>query len=227
MPPNRKIFFPPVVVKQSVTSSSGVTQNFDAVYVGTGDREHPLNLEVAPGVAVSDKMFMVKDPDIGLTADLAYVAVFPTDFVSLGVSSAAGVSVDDLQSAKGWARDLNTGEKVTGPPQVFGDRVRFGTYIPEASNVCATGGESRLNELNATTGDFTLTTAAGTPTRFQQGTSSTYLSGTMTILRGGKYYTVTFAPAGGGGQTGKVVLPSDITAAPGLGRVYWYMEPEL
>jgi type IV pilus assembly protein PilY1 len=223
-PPNRKIFFPPVVVKQSLTNSSGVKQDFDSVYVGTGDREHPLKQEVVAGVPVSDKIFMIKDLDIGLTSDPAYIATFPNDFLTLKSTSSAGVTVDDLQSAKGWSRDLDPGEKVTGSPSVFGNRLRFSSYVPQASNVCTTGGESRLTELNATTGDFTLTIGA-TPVRFQPGTSSTYMSGTVEILIGGKVHVVTFGI--GEGQKGGFLPPGPITPTPGLGRVYWYMEPEL
>ena len=72
--PKRKIFFPPAAVKQDVP------ERFDAVYVGTGDREHPL---LIPPATAADKIFMIMDRDVGLAMGGSPAAVFPTDFLAI------------------------------------------------------------------------------------------------------------------------------------------------
>lgn len=216
-PPNRKILFPPVVVKQSVTVGL-IKQDFDAVYIGTGDREHPL---VTPS---SDKIFMIKDTDIGLTSTPGYLATFPGDFLTLNATSALGVDPTALLAVKGWSRDLDPGEKVTDSPSVLNGILRFPSFIPGDPNICAAGGQGRLHALDATNGTFVL---AGGTVGFSPDTSSGLMSGSMQLLINGKVVVVNFGIAGPKpGQIGKDVQSTQ-TPVPAQGRVYWYMEPEL
>jgi type IV pilus assembly protein PilY1 len=144
----RKIFYKP-----SVTLEVG----YEALFFGTGDREHPLN------TAVLDRLYSVKDK-----SDAAMVT-------ETGVSSLVDVTTNTLQETSlqtdidgillnlnlkyGWyiKLDLNLGEKVLAPALTFRE-VYFTTYTPDASaapDPCQPGnlGVARVYILNNKTGE--------------------------------------------------------------------------
>lgn len=130
----RKLLFSPDVV---------FGDSFDAIIVGTGDREHPLATSTATN-AVANRFYMIKDPNIGSAgADLGYVDTCtmtvttktgPTD--TTGCSSffdaTSGAAVP--AAANGWSVNLATGEKVVNGPLVTAGNVIFGTNQPDTSN---------------------------------------------------------------------------------------------
>ncbi|MCC6532964.1 MAG: hypothetical protein IT531_10475 [Burkholderiales bacterium] len=232
--PNRKILFPPVVVPQLAP----FPVEWDAVYVGTGDREHPL---VTP---TSDKMFMVADFDVHLTATAGTAASFANgDFLALAASDTGGVVPNLLVTKRGWSRDLDPGEKVTGSPFVFNQKLRFSTYNPSAvSSECLPPGEGRLNEINALYGNLMDLNGDGSVSardRYYAGVSRGYFSPLQTVIIGSTVYTIALAG-------GNVTTTTTTTEPPGgspcragsqfwycreqrIGiaqRTYWYMEPE-
>jgi Tfp pilus tip-associated adhesin PilY1 len=228
--PNRKILFPPVVVPQLAPFPI----EWDAVYVGTGDREHPL---VSP---TSDKIFMVADFDIGLYATAGTAASFAAgDFLELAASDINGVVSSALVTKRGWYRNLDPGEKVTGSPFVFNQKLRFSSYNPSAvASECLPPGEGRLNEIGALYGNILDLNGDGTVSardRYYAGVSRGYYSPLQTVIIGGSIYTIGFA---GGNVTNTTTPP---TSGCGAGsqlfscregsvgvarRIYWYMEPE-
>jgi type IV pilus assembly protein PilY1 len=228
--PNRKILFPPVVVPQIAPFSI----EWDAVYVGTGDREHPL---VTPS---SDKIFMVADFDIGLTATAGTAASYASgDFLTLSATDTAGVLPNTLVTKRGWARDLEVGEKVTSSPFVFGQKLRFSSYNPSAiSSECLPPGEGRLNEISALYGNLMDLNGDGTFSardRYYAGVSRGYYSPLQTVIVGGSIYTIGLA----GGNVTNTTTPSATGCGAGsqlfscregsvgvARRTYWYMEPE-
>ncbi len=145
----RKIFYEPAITLEA---------GYEAVYFGTGDREHPLN------TAVLDRMYLVKDKGDGtvVTESGTLVDVTTNDLQE----SADQVVIDNillqLDTQYGWyiKLDLNIGEKVLAPPLVFREAY-FTTYTPDASaapDPCAPGnlGVARVYVLNPETGEAAI-----------------------------------------------------------------------
>jgi len=236
--PNRKILFPPVVVPQLAPFSI----EWDAIYVGTGDREHPL------ATPTSDKIFMIADFDIGVAATAGTAASFAAgDFLSLATTDTGGVVPSTLVTKRGWYRDLEPGEKVTSSPFVINQKLRFSSYNPTAvSNDCLPPGEGRLSEVSALYGNILDLNGDGTVTardRYYSGVSRGYFSPLQTVIIGGRIYTIglaggnvtnTAAGAGGGPNTpppgGCGAISQLFSCREGsvgvAQRTYWYMEPE-
>jgi len=216
-PTDRRIFFPPAAVKQL---RLGV--RYDAVIVGTGNREHPLK------ATSSDVIAMIKDPDYGLYAvSTAVVSMAAGDLINLG-ATATGATESALISnpaAKGWYRPLDTAEKVVTAPTVFFGSIRFGTYTPTGQlNACVPPGQSRLNELDLL-GAYVIPVLGSTvryyPNFINRGYAST---GQLVVLPGSsasarRVFFVAAADAR---------LFSRQQAMLGVGtRVYWYTEPQI
>jgi hypothetical protein len=150
-------------------------------------------------------------------------------------------------SKRGWYRDLEAGEKVTGSPFVFNQRLRFGSYNPSGIiSECLPPGEGRLNEINALYGNLIDLSGDGTVSardRFYAGISRGYFSPLQSVIIGNRIYTIALA--------GGTITTTGATGGPGGGpsasacqagsqfwycreqeigiaqRIYWYMEPEL
>lgn len=145
----RKIFYEP-----SITIESG----HEALFFGTGDREHPLN------TAVLDRLYSVKDKGDGTLVTESSNLV---DVTTNGLQESADQSVIDnilsaLDTQYGWyiKLDLNIGEKVLAPALVFREAY-FTTYTPDASaapDPCAPGnlGVARVYVLKPKTGEAAI-----------------------------------------------------------------------
>jgi type IV pilus assembly protein PilY1 len=224
----RKILFPPAVVKQNAPF------RFDAVYVGTGDREHPLCLvsnQVTPTVmtntcpvfAPADRMYMVIDPDYGLTATSASPILVSDLYARPTTDLATNTSNSILSSYKGWYRSYDNGEKTANAPTVFSQRLRFGTYAPlgQSGGSCVPPGEGRLNEIDAVTGD--LVPINGAVTQASDRYYSTfithgYISTGQLIVQGKNIYHIVVSDS----RLQSVLVGSMGSAT----KIYWYMEPE-
>jgi type IV pilus assembly protein PilY1 len=215
-PTDRRIFFPPAAVKQL---RRGV--RYDAVIVGTGNREDPLK------ATSSDVIAMIKDPDYGLYAtSTTVVSMSGGDLLNLGSTSggATETALIDNASVKGWYRPLDTGEKVINAPTVFFERIRFGSYTPIAqSNACVPPGQGRINELDLL-GAYTIPVTTGL-SRFYPGfvTRSYSSTGQLLVLPGSTAAgrRVFFVSAADSRLFGRQ------QAVLGAGtRVYWYTDPQ-
>ncbi|MGH8670497.1 MAG: pilus assembly protein, partial [Burkholderiales bacterium] len=246
--PKRKILFPPAAVKQLF-----ISDRFDAVYIGTGDRENPLN-------AVSnDMMFMIKDREIGLSSKQNGSCdagdLDPDCPIVFGTSSLLDITDNQLQidlllgspaeqtnaqnqllSTDGWVLRLGipsppaafpgfAAEKVTNPPQVFGNVLSFATFTPvEALNACTPPGTGKLYLVNALNGGVIDIDKDGQidPNTDTRTVSSFYVQGYVSpgsvIVRGGKIIQL---HAGGALLHGR-----QVGTVGGGSRVYWYQEPE-
>jgi hypothetical protein len=214
-PTDRKIFFAPSAVKQF---RRGV--RYDAVIVGTGNRENPLKNNS------SDVIAMIKDPDPGLYFVSTTVATMSTgDFINLG-TAAAGASESALienPAVRGWYRALDVAEKVINPPTVFFNRIRFGTYTPLAqSNACVPPGQGRVNELDLL-GGYTVPVTSGL-SRYHPGfVTRSYISAGQLLLlpgttaAGGRVFFIAVADAR--------LFNARVGGTAGATRVYWYTEP--
>lgn len=242
--PRRKIFFPPAVVKQLDQG-----QRFDAVYVGTGDRENPLRTDN------DDLMFMIKDTDTGLTTAKDKVVInYPpnekdkdkveigfydlTDnLVQFGTEEQITAVQKALQGKQGWAMKLDQtldrdgkkvdGEKVVNAPSVFFNILRFGSYSPFAAasaSACVPLGKGTNYAMDARNGSVVVDTDHdGTITSKDSRVSSNY------SIRGFPSDVIVvirdgkiFAGSCSDGNCGM----SQIGTVGALQRAYWFQEAE-
>jgi len=169
----RKFLFPPDVVGQ---------QGFDAVLIGSGDREHPFD------TSVTNRFYMLKDRggDSGAvtgttTCDptiLEGTIVDPTctpnpiaglsDLTSNCIQDAAGCAGGETQSGvsaklgtdRGWFITLATGEKVVGNAISIGGTTFFNTNQPSSTAGGGTCGSNLgvARQYQVATADATATT---------------------------------------------------------------------
>ena len=116
----RKFLYPPDVVY-----GKDVNGAYDAVLIGSGDREHPFNGAGDPAHPLSDavtnRYYMFKDRDVGFSYGATYTrtAITETDLydtttnvIQTGTADQQKAANDALNAAKGWYITLATGEKV-------------------------------------------------------------------------------------------------------------------
>ncbi len=157
----RKFFFPPAVAPQDRPF------NFHGVYIGSGDKEHPLLTGSTTPATTDDRIFMLMDdpslnsgggtPDTAGPSALATPITLATlvdiaDISTTGADATSLVSTaNSLKGRQGWSRRLQNGEKVINATTVFRlgasvSRLRFGTYAPLSQlNACTPPGDGRLN----------------------------------------------------------------------------------
>lgn len=223
----RKILFPPAAVKQNTP------YRFDAIYVGTGDREHPLCLTqntVIPlatnsctAFAPEDHMFMVIDQDYGLAAVNRPPIAVSDLYQRITTDLTTNTSNTILNTYKGWYRSYDNGEKSANAPTVFNQRLRFGTYAPlgQSGGACVPLGEGRLNEIDALTGD--LVPINGSVSQASDRYYSTfithgYISTGQLIVQGRNIYHIVVSDS----RLQSVLVGSMGSAT----KIYWYLEPE-
>jgi len=124
---------------------------FDALIVGSGDREHPFETSVV------DRFYMLQDTFVGLTGglfcDTAGTAVSCTHSHLTDVTTTTYQTLPT--ASRGWYLTLAAGEKaVSNPVTVFGT-VIFGTNKPTPTNSgsCGNLGEARLYQIGFKTGN--------------------------------------------------------------------------
>jgi len=121
----RKFLFPPDVVYSE--------EGYDAVLVGSGDREHPFDL------AVTNRFYMFKDAGTGTTpdtADLEEDDLFDAtsdciqDEDACTGADTPTTALADLTGADGWYITLEEGEKVVGNAVTLNNVTFFNTNVP-------------------------------------------------------------------------------------------------
>ncbi|MBT1071482.1 pilus assembly protein [Pelotalea chapellei] len=153
----RKFFFKPSVTVEATSSSS---RGLDAlIFLGSGDREHPLN------TGVIDRMYALRDrgqtdPKIIPVGEDKIVDVTQDLLQDPSATTAAVNSIlTDLKNVDkyGWYIKLNErdGEKVLAPATVFNKVAYFTTYTPDKNS------SSSASSLPISTGIKTLTVDKG------------------------------------------------------------------
>ena len=131
--------------------------SYDAVLVGSGDREHPFDS------SVTNRFYMLKDPKVGLTGGLFCGDVgsertcVETDFADATSNPFQNTTLPT--TVNGWYLTLDSGEKVVGSPVTAFGTLFFGTNMPKISapGVCSTNlGEARLYSINYANGAATI-----------------------------------------------------------------------
>jgi type IV pilus assembly protein PilY1 len=155
----RKFMYPPDVV---------TGDGYDAILIGTGDREHPFD------TTVNNRMYMFKDhgtSTVPVTGDATTrPALSPAGTnASITESSLADVTTDCIQNASactggqtpdlaltqlntadGWYLRLEAGEKVVSGSLTIGGTVSFNTNLPTTttSGTCSNLGEARVYQID-------------------------------------------------------------------------------
>lgn len=134
---------------------------YDAVLIGSGDREHPFEN------AVTNRFYMLKDKNVGLTGGLVCGAsgskrsCVEGDLVDVTSNPFQNSTTPSIEN--GWYLTLAAGEKVVGNAiSVYGTTF-FGTNrpTPPAPGVCSSNlGEAKVCGISVATGASTLDTNA-------------------------------------------------------------------
>jgi len=148
----RKFLFPPDVVY------ANGTQNFDAILIGSGDREHPFD------TTIDNRFYMIEDSNTGLTStDLGIVESqlynASADLIQDGTATERAAAKLALTAARGWYIALASGEKVVGNAITLAATTFFGTNrpTPPAPGVCTANlGEARLYSVSFQDGSATI-----------------------------------------------------------------------
>jgi type IV pilus assembly protein PilY1 len=193
---------------------------FDAIVIGTGDREHPLASDTANSSV--NRVYMFEDPNIGF--DGANLDLTESDLTNVTNTSALGAS------AKGWYIDLAAGEKViNGPLVLLSGTMVFGTNQPDTSDLSCPGtlGIARryaINFLNGAPASSGFTDSSGVASRSQVAAGGGFLpspvEGVVEIPdANGNMKRYTFAvdnPLNG------PPIPNNITVTHKRFRTYWH-----
>lgn len=216
----RKFFYAPDVVP---------TATYDAVSVGTGDREHPLySASSTPGTAynVVNRLYMIKDANTGGMPDKW------TPITEAGLFNASSANYDG--SGYGFYITLpNPGEKAVNAPLTAGGYTTIGTNTPAVpkAGVCypnlgvarsyafsfLTGaGKNTLRSITLDGGGFPPSPVFGMVS-LGSGTSAALVP----VLLGGGNQT---GPGGGDNTSALGVQKVTIAGVGKRKRVYWYQE---
>src|SRR5258706_4793918 len=218
----RKFEFQPDVV---YTATTGGTK-FDAVLLGSGDREHPFDM------VTSNRFYMLKDLNPGSLA-LADVTSPNSPPAVIGESNLSDITngclenaancpagttqadaQSDLDSKKGWLLQLaNVGEKTVSSATTAASTVIFNTNQPKEDTVTGTGPNVGANASNACTSD--LGTARQYGINFQNGNAQNIFNSlpTQYVPTAGQGRFATFA---GGG-----FLPTPVPVVVQIGGKYY------
>jgi type IV pilus assembly protein PilY1 len=129
----RKFLYPPDVVYGK--DGNG---RYDAVLIGSGDREHPFE------VSVVNRFYMFKDRETGLSSTrsspITEADLFDatSNTVQVGDAATIGVANASLTGSAGWMLTMATGEKVIGGSVTLAGTTFFNTNQPSsvASATC-------------------------------------------------------------------------------------------
>jgi type IV pilus assembly protein PilY1 len=132
----RKFLYPPDVVYGKDPAGS----SYDAVLIGSGDREHPFD------VTVVNRYYMFKDTDTELlstrTTPITETDLF--DATSNTIQAGDATAVATLTSSAGWMMTLGAGEKVIGSSVTLAGTTFFNTNQPSSVASATCGSELGL-----------------------------------------------------------------------------------
>ncbi|WP_168798531.1 PilC/PilY family type IV pilus protein [Herbaspirillum sp. ST 5-3] len=148
--PRKFLFQPSVVPIGSATNPD----SYDAVLVGSGDREHPLYTNGS--YSVTNRLYMLKDMKPGKDAS-GQATITETNLFNATSTAYDG-------SGHGYYHTLQTGEKSVNAPLTIGGVTNFGTnqaIQPDENSCTTTLGVARIYSLGLLTGTTTTTTLDG------------------------------------------------------------------
>ncbi len=210
----RKFLFPADVVY-----SRDANGPYDAVLIGSGDREKPFDEDV------THHFYMIKDRHVYTTGTgqatipLSELYNASANLVQDGTEAEQTTAQTSLLEDKGWYFTLDSGEKVVGGAVAIGGTLFFSTNQPDDSS-CSNLGVARVyaidyRDASATInfdaiGDLTITDRSTTVPGGGYLPSPTPV---VTEIDGKKYQTVCFGPT--------CVQPPDVVFE-ARRRVFWH-----
>jgi len=209
----RKFFYPADMVP---------TNSFDAVLIGSGDREHPLSTSLSYGV--TNRFYMVKDPNTGNDGSSLTIPLNESDLVDITSTLAYDNSLN------GYYITLGTSEKVVNAPLTVAGYTYFGTNTPTTSSASCTSNLGiakgyRVKPLTGTT-NYVVYYGGGLPPSPVAGSVDVIVNGVETVLPfcigcGGNPDCVgaDCKTAIGGGKP-------PINVSTSRSRTYWYKESD-
>jgi type IV pilus assembly protein PilY1 len=146
----RKIFYPP-----DVTLERDSVGNYEMLFFGTGDREHPKD------ITVLNRIYAVKDRNpSALLSEPDLVDVTQDQLQDPGTTADQKTAIlNALLEKSGWyiKLDVNVGEKVLASPVVFFKKVYYSSFSPSIQtepDPCFIGqGRGRIYILQYTNGN--------------------------------------------------------------------------
>ena len=126
---------------------------YDAVLVGSGDREKPFDL------TITNRFYMLKDrATASVSSDSAITAITETDLydttanlIQTGTTTQIATAKATLLAAKGWYVTLGVGEKTSGGSSTIAGTTFFGTTQPKvggSADCSANIGTARTYAMN-------------------------------------------------------------------------------
>jgi len=152
----RKFLFAPDVVYGDSPIGS---QPYDAIMIGSGDREHPFDTKIV------NRFYMLKDTNMEQSINPGWTEITEADLFNTtdnkiqdGTPTEQQDARDALNKARGWYITLAEGEKVVGGSVTLNGSVFFGTNQPSkvSDGACNNLGTARLYSLSFTDGASTL-----------------------------------------------------------------------
>ncbi len=127
----RKIYYPADVTLEIDDSGAG-KGNYEMLFFGTGDREHPNDKVIVNRLyALKDRNLQDKTPQTAYTeSDLVDVT---TDLLQTGTADQKTSTLNQLKASSGWFVQLlpsDSGEKCLAPAVVFYKTAYFTTFGP-------------------------------------------------------------------------------------------------
>ena len=197
------------------------TPSYDAVLIGSGDREHPLYADPAkspcPNCAysVSNRFYMVKDMHTGNDAKATPLQTLVTESGSASLKDITPIAPATTTSydgtLNGYYLTLGIGEKVVNAPLTVAGYTYFGTNTPAtpSSNSCTANlGIARGYQIKPLTGKSNSVIYDG------GGLPPSPVAGTVAVTGSdGKVYLLPFCIGCGGGTS----LSSPLTSPTGGG----------
>ena len=210
---NRKFFYAPDVVP---TGPSGAATSYDAIMLGSGDREHPLYSNTS--LATVNRFYMIKD--IKTVNDGSGQSIV----TEAALFDATSTPYNSL--ASGYFLTLAAGEKVVNASTTIAGTTYFGSNQPVApsqASCIANLGIAKAYQLASFNGTATFTRRDG------GGLPPSPVGGLVNIMVNGKNQLIPFLIGGGSNCTGCV--PSALAPINPLlnikrkrSRTYWYNE---
>lgn len=220
---NRKFLFGPEVV---------VTPYYNAVLLGSGDREHPLQTHTVT-TTVQNGFFMLKDkPDDEAWFDEEAAHCGGQSLLCVNSLTAFGNTETPPATAafdetKGWYLKLSSSEQVVTSAVVLYGTVTFSTHMPTTPDLCGANlGTARVYNVS-----YLTATAASGDVPFEKvaggGLPPSPVSGMVTVSNPttGEPMTVPFIMGSSPDSPLEVDLKTGGAGAAGnKERVYWYIE---
>lgn len=193
----RKIFYPPDYVQEI---------GYDVLYFGTGDREHPRNLDYV------DRLYSIKDNN-NITSALTesnLADVTEDRLQESAVTSEISTVLSNLSTKSGWYIRLNqsSGEKVLSPASVFARVAYYSTFSPDTAVVidpCLPNrGTARVYSVDYLTGEAVFNYSTTNDSGYSTETNSRALGKTGEVLKRSDRFKV----IGSGIPSGVVIIIS-------------------